>query len=115
MKNVLDVTQLDYDRSKFRVVLFNKNEEDVTVDFSSYGISKGTHFIIRDVEDYSNVLKSGVLGKDKEITFPMKMNKGDKNKTLDNFGVYIIEFSELDIEKKSFFEKVFGCCSSRFF
>jgi len=94
MKNVLDVTQLDYDRSKFRVVLFNKNEEDVTVDFSSYGISKGTHFTIRDVEDYANVLKSGVLGKDKEITFPMKMNKGDNNKTLNNFGVFIVEFSQ---------------------
>ena len=92
LKNVLNITPIDSKKNKYRVVLFNKKGEDVSVDFSAYGISKGTNFTIRDVEDYSKVLKSGVLGKDKTITFPMALNHGDKNKTLDNLGVFIIEF-----------------------
>ncbi len=94
MDPILDITQNEYDKNKFRVVLFDKNNADVTVDFSSYGLSKGMFYTIRDVEDYSKILKSGILGNDKNISFPMKLNHGNKNKTLDNFGVYVLEFSK---------------------
>jgi parallel beta-helix repeat protein len=93
LNNVLNITQNEYDKNKYRIVLFSKNEEDVIVDFSNYKISRGTTYTIKDVEDYSNVLKTGILGKDKKITFPMYLNKGNKNKTLDNFGVFVLEFS----------------------
>jgi len=106
MKNVLDITPYEYGKNKYRVVLFSKNEEDVTADFSSFNIIKGTNFTIRDVEDHSNVLQSGVLGKDKTITFPMKLNMGDTNKTLDNFGVFIVEFS--GPKKVGFLTKLFN-------
>ncbi|MFC4721534.1 hypothetical protein ACFO5O_04315 [Geojedonia litorea] len=91
---VLDITKNEYDENKYRVVLFSKNEDDVTVDFSSYGLPKGIQYTIRDVEDYSEVLKTGILSKDKKISFPMKLNRGNKNKTLDNFGVFILEVSQ---------------------
>jgi len=108
MNNVLDITANDYDENKYRVILFNKNEEDVTVNFSNQNLTKGLTYIIRDVEDYSKVLKSGILGSDKNITFPMKLNQGNKNKTLDNFGVYTIEFNKNEAtEKVGFFKRLF--------
>jgi len=108
LENILDVTPNEYHPNEYRVTLFNKQGNDVTVDFSKYNIPSGTLYSIRDVENYDKIIKSGMIGEDKKIVFPMKLNNGDKNKTLDNFGVYIIEFSELDKEKKSFFGKVFG-------
>jgi len=105
LPNVLDITKYEYDDNKYRIVLFSKNEDDVTVDFSNYGLSAGTLYSIRDVEDYSKVLKSGVLEGDKKITFPMKLNRGNKNKTLDNFGVYILEFSQQ--KKVGFLNRLF--------
>jgi len=92
LEPVLDITQNEYDKDKFRLVIFDKNEADVAVDFSEYGFSKGTYYTIKDVENYNIILKKGKLGNDKKVVFPMKLNKNDKNKTLDNFGVFIIEF-----------------------
>ncbi len=94
LNNVLNITKYDYGDNKYRVTLFNKEEQDVNVDFSSYGLPKGMAYTIRDAEDFSNILTTGILGRDKKITFPMTLNKGNKNKSLDNFGVYIIEFSK---------------------
>ena len=108
LENTLDITQNEYKPNQYRVTLFNKQGKDVTVDFSKYSAPIGTLYSIRDVEDYEKILKSGRVGNHKKIVFPMKLNNGNKNKTLDNFGVYIIEFSELDKEKKGFFERVFS-------
>lgn len=99
LEPVLDITQNEYDKTKFRVVLFDKNEADVTVDFSKYKIKKGTPYTIIDVENHSEILKSGILSADKKVVFPMKLNRNDKNKTLDNFGVYIIEFDKTKTKK----------------
>ena len=85
-------------------MLFSKNEDDVTVDFSDYKLNKGMVYTIRDVEDFSNSVKTGILGKDKKISFPMKLNKGNPNKSLDNFGVFIVEFSSP--EKVGFLSKL---------
>ena len=108
LNSVLDISPNEYDNNKFRIVLFDKNENDVTVDFSEYGIAKGTSYIIKDVENYSEILKSGILGNDKKIVFPMKLNKNDKNKTFDNFGVFIIQFNKPETtEKVGFLSKFF--------
>ena len=106
LDNVLSLMPFDSEKGRFRVVLFNKNGDDVTVDFSKYKLPKGTSYTIRDVENYSEVLKSGVIGNNQTITFPMKLNKGNKNKTLDNFGVYTIEFSSS--KKVGLLTKLFG-------
>jgi hypothetical protein len=105
LEPVLDITQNEYDKNKFRVVLFDKNEADVTVDFSKYKIDKGTRYTIIDVENHSENLKSGILGANKKVTFPMQLNGNDKNKTLDNFGVYFIEFYNTQTKKKVGFFK----------
>lgn len=108
MNSVLDITQNEYVKEKFRVVLFDKNEADVTVDFSEYGLAKGTYYSIKDVENYNKNLKSGILGSDKKIVFPMKLNGNDKNKSLDNFGVFIIEFDKDQTKKKvGFLDRIF--------
>ena len=93
LKNVLNITQNEFEKNNYRIVLFSKNEDDVIVDFSDFKLNKGMGYTIRDVEDYSNSVKTGILDKDKKISFPMKLNKGNPNKSLDNFGVFIVEFS----------------------
>jgi parallel beta-helix repeat protein len=103
MNHVLDVTQNEYNKNKFRIVLFNKNENDVTVDFSNYNLPQGISYTIIDIEDHKKILKSGVLNDNKKIVFPMKLNGSNKNKSLDNFGVYTIEFNEAKITKKTSF------------
>ncbi|MEJ2113569.1 MAG: right-handed parallel beta-helix repeat-containing protein [Flavobacteriaceae bacterium] len=108
LNNVIDISRNEYDKNRYRVVLFDKNENDVTVDFSEYGITKGTTYAIKDVENYSEVLKSGIVGNDKKIVFHMKLNKDNKNKTFDNFGVFIIEFNKVGTnEKVGFLSKFF--------
>ena len=94
LDNVLDITENAYKSNSFRVVLFNKNEADVTVGFSEYKIAEGTSYTIRDVENYKTILKTGRLDETSKITFPMTLNGGDVNKTSNNFGVFIIEFKE---------------------
>lgn len=106
LSNVLNITPYDFNKNKYRVVLFSKNEENVTVDFSKYKLSKEMIYTIRDVEDHSQIVQSGILGKDWKVTFPMKLNNGNKNKTLDNFGVFIVEFSQP--EKVGFLGNLFG-------
>lgn len=92
LDNVLDVTKSEYKVNNYRVVLFNKEEQDVVVDFSKYKILKGSNYIIIDVENLNTVLKSGTLTEDSKITVPMQTVNPSKNKTLNNFGVFIIEF-----------------------
>ena len=103
MNHVLDVTQNEYNKNKFRIVLFNKNENDVTVDFSNYNLPQGISYTIIEIEDHKKILKSGVLNDNKKIVFPMKLNGSNKNKSLDNFGVYTIEFNEAKITNKTSF------------
>ena len=65
-------------------------------------------YTIRDVENLSEVLKTGIISKDKKIEFPMKLNKGSQTKSLDNFGVFILEFETPLNERVGFLRKIFG-------
>ncbi|WP_179022357.1 right-handed parallel beta-helix repeat-containing protein [Winogradskyella forsetii] len=107
---ILDITENTYKPNTFRVVLFNKNNEDVIVDFSKYGLKEGTNFIIRDVENYNEVLRTGRIDGMSQISFPMTLNGGDPNKTLNNFGVFLVEFQEdetTEAQKDGFFKRFF--------
>ena len=97
LDNVLDITESEYVSKRFRVTLFNKVEQDVTVDFSNYNIQKGAEYTIRDVENFNTELKTGTLNEDFNITVPMKAVNPSKTKTLDNFGVFSIEFNSDNI------------------
>lgn len=92
LDNVLDITKSAYKTNSYRVVLFNKEEQDVVVDFSEYNIQKGSKYTITDVEHLDRVLKTGTLTEDAKITVPMQAVNPTETKTLNNFGVFIIEF-----------------------
>ena len=80
-------------------MLFSKEGKDVEVDFSKYNIPKGSTFQIIDIENPDAIIKSGKVNKDSKIIVPMALKEFDlplhntkAQKTLDNFGVFIIEF-----------------------
>jgi hypothetical protein len=108
LPSVLDISKNEHKGDSYRVVLFSKSENDVIVDFSKYDIAENTNYVIRDVENLDEELKTGTLKNGSKIVFPMKLERND-NKSLNNFGVYIIEFKpqEMIEEKKSFFERLF--------
>ena len=115
MKPVLDISKNEFKPNEYRVTLFNKAGDSVSVDFKSYGLSKQQKYTIYDVENSCKVLISGMLSEDLTVKFPMQLTEYEKPlhntkaiKTLDNFGVYIIEFSEAENEKKGFFARLFG-------
>ncbi|WP_299102716.1 hypothetical protein [uncultured Winogradskyella sp.] len=91
---VLDITQNEYKPNTYRVVVFNKKEEDVVVDFSNYNIKEGVTYKMRDIENFNAILKMGTTESSSKISFPMTLNNGNPHKTLDNFGVFIIEFQQ---------------------
>ena len=112
LKNVLNITKNEYKDNNYRVVLLNKNEKDVTVDFSKFNISKGSTYNIVDIENHNKVIKSGKIDKGGKIVFPMNLKSFEKptnntkaQKSLNNFGVYNIEFK---MKKRSFFERLFN-------
>ncbi|PNQ73724.1 hypothetical protein C1T31_05155 [Hanstruepera neustonica] len=107
---VLDITKNDFKPNSYRVVLFSKEGSAVNVDFSEYSIPANTKYIIKDVENLDSVLKRGVLNDSALIEIPMNLEKAD-NKTLNNFGVFIVEFEVPKtiekLEQESFFKRFF--------
>ncbi|WP_104734469.1 right-handed parallel beta-helix repeat-containing protein [Hanstruepera ponticola] len=108
LPSVLDISKNDYKDHSYRVVLFSKNENDIIVDFSNYDIAENSNYVIRDVENLDVELKTGTVKNDSKIVFPMKLERNE-NRSLNNFGVYIIEFKpQLLIEaKEGFFNRLF--------
>ncbi|WP_452227941.1 hypothetical protein [Lacinutrix sp. MEBiC02404] len=94
LDHVLDITKSAYKTNSYRVVLFNKEEQDVVVDFSEYHIKKGSRYTITDVENLDRVLKTGTITEDAKITVPMQAVNPKETKTLNNFGVFVIEFKD---------------------
>jgi len=112
LKNVLKVVENEFKKNNYRVVLFNKYGKNVMVDFSKYNIPNGSTYNIVDAENREKVIKSGKVNRDAKIIFPMNLKNFEQPlhnnkalKTLDNFGVYIVEFK---MKKKSFFERLFN-------
>jgi len=97
LDHVLDIAESEYSPNQYRVTLFNKLEKDVSVDFSNFNLKKGSRYTIRDIENWDTELKIGTLNEDFNITVPMKAVNPPKTKTLDNFGVFIIEFNSDNI------------------
>ncbi len=105
MRNVLDITKSAYKPNTFRVVLFNKNGDNVEVDFSKYrDITQNLTYKIKNIETDA-VISSGILNADKRIDFSI----GTYNKTSNNFGVFFIEFElpKIEEQRKTVFGKFF--------
>lgn len=100
----------DCGQKRYRVSLFSKQGQDVLVDFSKFQISKGVTYKIYDVENRNVILKKGMVNEDLVVEFPMNVKAIEKplynttaKKTLNNFGVYFIEFEGLkQAQRKSF-------------
>lgn len=110
---VLNITQSSYNSHRFRVVLFSKTMEDVSVDFSNYPQYLGKTYTVKDVERLDEVVLSGTLHQN-QIVVPMTKTNRKPTETLNNFGVFIIEFSNAEqqsVEKKrpkTFFGRLFS-------
>lgn len=99
LNNVLSVTRNNAQVNSFRVVLFSKNGNDVEVDFSKYDIPKDSNYTVIDIENPNAIVKSGKITKIEIIAIPMRHNDFERplhntqaQKTLNNFGVYLVEF-----------------------
>ncbi len=111
LPSVLDITKNNYKPNSYRVVLFSKYESPVSVDFSNYIDSNSNlGYTIRDVENLDAVLMSGKLADTSVIEIPMNLER-TPNKTLNNFGVFIVEFESQktneELENESFFSRLF--------
>jgi len=56
-------------------------------------MEKGSSYTITDVENLNTVIKTGTLAEDAKITVPMQAENAIETKTLNNFGVFIIAFT----------------------
>ena len=114
IKPVLKIQQLKSDPNQFNIALLEKNGNDVTVDFSDYNIEEGMTFKIYDIENRGEVIKSGVVNSDLKILFPMGLKPFEiplhntiATKSVENFGVYRIEFEGLK-KRKNFLGRLFS-------
>lgn len=102
------ITKIDTKENTYRVVLFNKENGDVIVDFSQLNLPGKTAYSIKDMENYKHVLVSGVLNETSTIRIPMNVNR-DAMKSFNNFGVYDIEFIKNESkETEDIFERFFN-------
>lgn len=106
LNSVLNITQNRQYKNRFTVTLFDKQSQDVLIDFSKYNLIPKSIYKIRNIET-NEVIFSGELKVNKLINFPM----GTYNKTHSNFGVYTITFeteTEAKIKKRAgFFKRLF--------
>lgn len=92
------VIQNQYNPNKFIVVLFNKQNNNMTSNFSTYNFPIGTPYEVRDAENYHSVIQN-TTDNTGNITFDMQSSLFElpTNNTLAlkserNFGVYLVEF-----------------------
>ncbi|OUR99359.1 hypothetical protein A9Q86_12355 [Flavobacteriales bacterium 33_180_T64] len=112
LKAVLALNKQKENPNTFHLALFNKLGDDVTVDFKDQNLNIGNTYEIYDAENPNVIIKSGVLSEDLKIIFPMQLTAFKKplhstkaQKTISNFGVFIIEFEtqntdEVSVKKK---------------
>lgn len=99
LESVANITRYKHRQHTFKVVMLQKDGEPIIADFSKANLKTGMTYTIYDVENISTVLKSGTLPEDFKITFPMTSTAFEKplhnskaEKTLSNFGAFIVEF-----------------------
>ena len=112
LKPVLSVSKHALKTNTYNVALFNKKGNDVAVDFTEFGVKKGTSFRIYDVENRKDAVASGIVNDSKKVLFPMTVNAFDSplnnnkaQKTMTNFGIFMIEF---DVKETTSSEELSG-------
>jgi len=101
MKPVLDITKIDDSEETYRVSLFQKEGEDVSVDFSNLELKKGSSYKIYDIENPDKTIKSSKVSSDGKVKFSMNtsvlempLHNQKAKKTPSNFGVFVIKFEK---------------------
>lgn len=119
MTTLVNIRKFEHRTLTYKVVLFDKNESDISVDFSEFNFKAGLDYIIYDVENPNVVLKSGQLSEDFKITVPMQLTPFERplhnttaQKSMSNFGAFIIEFKKetpvlVSVEKDNFLKRFF--------
>ena len=103
----VSVTKNDYKTNRFKVVVYDKNSANVTVDFASYNIPNGTTYVIRDAENYHQTISGTLSGT--QVAFPMNLTgletptgqfslNGSALKTDGKLGVFLIDFNLADAD-----------------
>lgn len=115
-QNTISITQNLHKTNRFKIVVFDKNRDDVIVNLAGYDIPEGTPYTIRDAENYFVIIEdpSYIFGSNEEITVPMDLPYLDvpngyypskpgedpltpdihPKKTIGNVGVFIVDFGE---------------------
>ncbi len=102
VNNFVEITPNTYDPKKFKVVTLNIGQTSITADFSGFSEAiVGESYRLIDVENYNTPIE-GILTASKQITIqtgltafsaPLGSDFTDgSNKTIANFGVFIVEF-----------------------
>lgn len=119
MREVVSINKYQNKAQAYKVVLFQKEGRDVSVNFSKSDLKTGLNYRIYDVENPNVIVETGKLPEDLKITFPMHLTDFEKplhnksaQKTLSNFGVFVIEFEaqsmvQVSEEKGNIFKRFF--------
>ncbi len=119
MRSIISVAKYQHRTDTYKVVLFQEDGNDVLVDFSKPDVKAGLNYRIYDAENPNVILKTGILPEDLKIMFPMQLTEFEKplhnvsaQKTVSNFGVFIIEFevqesNQVSEEKDNIFKRFF--------
>lgn len=101
LQPILNITQNERNPSEFQVALFEKNGNNVEVDFLKYGFSPNTHYTIKNIAT-DEIIKQGIMEGSNKISVPM----GIFNDTNKNFGVYKIVFEAQEVAEESAIQKL---------
>lgn len=111
MKSVLDVTKINETEDVYRVTLFSKEGNNVSIDFSNLDLKNASTYKIYDIENPEKIIKSGKISNSLKLKFPMNvsdlelpLHNTKAKKTPNSFGVYLVKFEK----KLSLFERLFG-------
>jgi len=119
MTSLVNIKTYEHKPNTYKVVVFKEDESDAIIDFSEFNINTGVAYKIYDVENLNVIAKSGHLSEDFQITVPMQLSGFEKplhntlaQKSLSNFGVFIIEFEDQKVtqepeKKDNFFKRFF--------
>jgi hypothetical protein len=102
LNDVLSITQNSEDRSLFKLVIFNKQGNDVTIDLSKFGFNEGQRYTIMNIADDTYISKGKINAGGKIVA-----SIGTYNSTINNFGVFQIKVEPITGKKNRSFKRFF--------
>ncbi len=91
LPDILQVIRYDDQPNVYRLTLFSKDGSTVKVSPKLFKVKDHKSFEVFDVEKSDKPILSGSFSKAESIMIPME-HSSDPNKTLNNFGVFLVKF-----------------------